>query len=451
MTTDLREQLHALAEQRPPSAPPPDLWRRGTRRRRVRRAAAASAVVAALSLGAVLSTVGLDAVRTPSPPPAAPGADAAIPDRLQTPSPWLGGTEGDPVGPLAVIAGAERRTSWWGSGNGWAGVSAATGEYRFLDLPGAVQAGDDWIVDEADPVLSPDGRWVAYWLAHPQRATWVGGWAVYDTVTGDVVEHRIESRLGLTPDGLAWLEDGRLFAQHGVVTQRRRDGASASGRPPVVWSPQTGRADTAWTQPMLLDSAASTDRGLVTVSGTRLAVRDLTTGRPEGRLRLAAAADLRDIAVSPDGTEVVALPQESDWTVSRLLVGALPAGAVPRGKDGADVAMRMVRLDLDAYEVLGWRGPGQVLLRAGLAGGPDSRYAGVYAVDVRTGEHELLVRETRENWLGSPDYADDLWSRATVARPGPQWAPDPRWVATGGTVLAGAIAWFVLRRRRARR
>jgi LPXTG-motif cell wall-anchored protein len=69
---------------------------------------------------------------------------------------------------------------------------------------------------------------------------------------------------------------------------------------------------------------------------------------------------------------------------------------------------------------------------------------------VRTGARQLLVRETRESWIGAPDYADELWSRATVARPGPDRAYDPRWAAGAGVALAGGLA-LLLWRRRARR
>ncbi|MGZ5418373.1 MAG: hypothetical protein ACXWDI_14465 [Nocardioides sp.] len=39
-----------------------------------------------------------------------------------------------------MIAGNERATGWSGTANGLVGVSATTGEYRFLDLPGLFAA-----------------------------------------------------------------------------------------------------------------------------------------------------------------------------------------------------------------------------------------------------------------------------------------------------------------------
>jgi hypothetical protein len=236
MTTDLRDGLHALAERRPPAVPPPDLWRRGVRRQRRVRAAVGGVVLAAVSLGVLGTAVGWDALRTTVPSPAETVTDGATPDRLHTPSPWLDGTEGEPPGPLAVIAGAERRTGWRGEVvNGWVGVSAATGEYRFLDLPGAVDLGaEDLFGSEADPVLSPDGRAVAYWLAHPERPEWVGGWAVYDTVSGHVVRHPVPSRLGVAPDTLQWTGRDRVLVEHGVITEREGSspGFGTSGTTP---------------------------------------------------------------------------------------------------------------------------------------------------------------------------------------------------------------------------
>ena len=444
MTTDLRDELHALAERRPPAVPPPDLWRRGVRRQRRVRAVVGGVVLAAVTLGVLGTAVGRDALRTTPPSPAGTVADGAIPDRLHTPSPWLDGTEGEPPGPLAVIAGAERRTGWRGEVvNGWVGVSAGTGEYRFLDLPGAVDLGaEDFLGSEADPALSPDGRAVAYWLTHPERPEWVGGWAVYDTVSGDVVRHRVPSRLGLMPETLEWAGNGTVLVEYSVVTQRSSDSFGGRGRPMVLWSPATGEVAKPDDDPTPVGSAWPTTRGAATLDGTKIVLRDVRTGEVEVRFDIRTGRDVEGGAIDPDGAMVALLPQTADLAVRTLLVGQVP----PEADDGVVVPTAPLRVGIVMYDLLGWQDADHVLVRAALPG-PVRRFAGVYAVDVRTGTRELLVRETRENWIGSPDYADELWTRALVSRPGPDRAYDPRWLAGAGVALAGGLALLSWRRR----
>jgi hypothetical protein len=81
-----------------------------------------------------------------------------MPDRLYPASEWLPGT--DDAGPLHQIAALvpHARGTWTGMDDGQVvGVSATTGEYRFVDLPGLVS---DEFLDQRS--LSPDGRYVAY-------------------------------------------------------------------------------------------------------------------------------------------------------------------------------------------------------------------------------------------------------------------------------------------------
>lgn len=67
--------------------------------------------------------------------------------------------------------------------------------YRWLDLPG--MSGEY----PADVALSPDGRRLAYFLAgEPEsafRQSDVVGYAVYDTVTGEVARHQVPTEHGL--------------------------------------------------------------------------------------------------------------------------------------------------------------------------------------------------------------------------------------------------------------
>lgn len=449
MTTDLRDELHALAQRRPAAVPPPDLWQRGVRRRRRVRTVAAGVVVAAVTLGVLGTSVGWEALRTSPPEPSGALSEAAIPDRLETPSPWLDGTAEEPPGPLAVVAGAERRTGWRGAVvNGWVGVSARTGEYRFLDLPSAVDVGaEDFFSSEADPALSPDGRAVAYWLVHPENPEWVGGWAVYDTVSGEVVRHRVPSRLGIAPDTLEWAGRDHVLVEHGVVTQREGSSMGWTGRPTVLWSPRTGETtEVPEVGPLAVDSVWPTGSGFATVQGRRLVLREPSAGRADLELKVRTGGDHRGGTVGPDATTVAFLPHESDLSTRRLLVGEVP----PDPEDGASVETQPLPVGVKLYELVGWRDPEHVLVRGALRT-QEGRFSGIYAVDVRTGSTELLVSETRISWIGAPDYADELWSRATVARPGPDRAYDPRWVAGAGVLLAGSLALLLGWRRRARR
>ncbi|HEX4976497.1 MAG TPA: hypothetical protein VFV40_01405 [Nocardioides sp.] len=447
MSTDLRDGLHALAQRRAPAVAPPDLWRRGVRRQRRVRLATTGLVLAAVTLGVVGTAVVGDALRTAPPPPAGTRAEGAIPDRLHTPSPWLDGTQGEPPGPLAVIAGAERLTGWRGTVvNGWVGVSAGTGEYRFLDLPGAVDLGaEDMLGSETDPSLSPDGTAVAYWLTHPENADWVGGWASYDTVTGEVVRHRVPSRLGLSPETLEWVGNDTVLVEHSVVTQRSSDSLSATGRPLVLWSATTDALVRPADDPVPVGSVWTTSRGIATVTGRRVELRDAGTGEARARFAVRPRRDVQDGAVDADGRAVALLPHSSQLSVRTLLVGELP-------RDGTrgSVAVEPLRVGVELYAVLGWKDAEHVLVRGALPGST-RRYGGIYAVDVGTGRRELLVRETRENWIGSPVYAAELWARPPVSRPAPDRAYDPRWLAGAGVAAVGSLVLLVRWRRRARR
>ena len=162
MATDLGDRLGDLASHTPPGSPPADLWQRGVRRGRLARAGAAGMVVA---LVALLGLGGwswrLDHTRVE---PVAPQEAPHLPDRFYTPSPWLPAFDGPP-GPLVAVMTSARK-SLLHTGVGLVGVTAATGQYGFLDLPDAtVNPGlsDGWVS------IAPDGGHVAYWTRN--RAT----------------------------------------------------------------------------------------------------------------------------------------------------------------------------------------------------------------------------------------------------------------------------------------
>jgi hypothetical protein len=146
--------------------------------------------------------------------PAPDDAPTGMPTELYEPSPWLPGTGDTPLGVLAAILPAERKT-WTGADEGLVGVSATTGAYRFLDLPDLVPQ------ELSSAAISPDGRHVAYWTTGDTRLSPdtdsgpVAGVAVYDSTTGEVTRHDVETDHGLAPDGLVWADRETLLLGYG--------------------------------------------------------------------------------------------------------------------------------------------------------------------------------------------------------------------------------------------
>ncbi|MGN6576366.1 MAG: hypothetical protein ACTHKG_11810 [Nocardioides sp.] len=440
--THLRDELARIADDVATGPVPDDLWRRGVRRQRRTRLtnALATAAVILLVVGAgVIGTELLD--RAPAPPAGQESGDA-IPSRLVTPSRWLDGTADHPPGPIAVLAGAERSDGWWGAMTGVVAVAAGTGTYRFLDLPDAFYDLTADVLGDVSPVLAPDGREVAYWTRHPERAGWVGGVAVCDTVTGEVLRHELPSDLGVVPELLAWGGDGELVVGYGVVTDRRSDGWSSSSRSPFVWRPATDRVVELTSYFGSPDEVSPTADGFAVLRAHRLELRSGPSAALDRVVRLTGYRDAFERTLDPTASSLVMLPQAADGgAVRKLLVGAV-------GQQRA--RLEPLGVDVEVLDLLGWQDPQHVVVR-GLVPGTDSRRAGAYAVDVRTGEPRLLVREERVSYGMFPDYAGDLWARPTADRPDPV-GHEPRVVAAGvaAAVLALGLPLLALRRRRAR-
>ncbi len=446
-SSELREGLDRLADEAGSGVPPTDLWRRGVRRRRRRLAggvvAAMLVVVAGGGLtGALWGTVAPTVVG-----PVAPASTPAIPDRVDTPSPWGPAASADhPVGPLAVVKGASRSRLPLQHVNGLVGVSAGTGEYRFLDLPGwqTVDA------DRADVALSPDGRWLAYWTVGKDIGDGrlpispVTGVAAYDTVTGRVLRAPISSRLGLDPTLLAWVGADRLAIGNWPVTERLADGYSATARRTLLWTPGSG--DPVPAPGRILDQASDGVRpapeGLTVANGTRVRLVDDDL-RPVATYRLTGlgrGAAVRDAWVSPDGRTLAAQVQpgsESGSESGPLVVTA----RLPVGGGAHDVATRRVTAASQTVALLGWRDAGHLVVRD-VRGGDE----GAFAVDAdpagsATRRLVRLVTVTGENWSPGTAFASDLWAVPTVSRPGPPTVTDPRLVgaAGAGVVLVALV------------
>jgi hypothetical protein len=328
-------------------------------------------------------------------------------------------------------------------------VSARTGEYRFLDLPGrAFEAGS------AALALSADGRRLAYAIADerfddqrlggPGR---VGGVAVYDSVTGRITTHRVESRLGLSLRGLAWAGTTVWF-DYFEIDEVRGDGFSrSSGGGTFRWSfSGTGVASG---EPQLLpgteriapSSPGAAPGGFIVGVGQRdfrVVVKDTVSHAFQLDADLEGAP-----ALSPDGRTVVGLgtsdPSTSDGTAPPIMAGTLPVtGAFDRGL----VHLRAVP-GVTAHEVLGWRDATHVVAMTYGNQGPR-----IDSIDVGTGAVRPLMVLSGTNWMPGKIVAADAWSAPVVAVTEPRWPPDPRPFACAALLAAFAGAGYLLRRRR---
>ncbi len=244
MSDQLREAFRELADEAPnldaTAASSSRTWRRARAARRRGIMAVSLAVIAVLISG-VFVAVGLSGITKPAPAGPVPYDESklAIPNHLWLPSPWTPGTADDgPLGPLALIGHAPRHTSWFHSEqSSLFGVSAATGTYRFLDLPGAV--------DEANAALSPDGRRIAYFSSGdvPGLGNTVTGYSVYDTTTGAVSTHLVASRFGISPNGVTWSGDsGSVVA---CMSRNLAEPSTSRQMPAEIWRPGTSQAKAA--------------------------------------------------------------------------------------------------------------------------------------------------------------------------------------------------------------
>jgi hypothetical protein len=274
---DLSKGLGEIADDAPTAHLSAEaLWRDGTRRRNRRRAGAATAVVASVALLAGGVVVAGGVLRTDPPPVADASTQGRLPDRVWMPSPWTQGTAraGDP-GRIAVMFwdNGQRRSLGGPEGGGYVTVSAVDGAYRYLDADGLQLDG------ATPPVLSPDGRYLAYQLASPGAAAPTDpsrGWAVYDAQTGAVRRHVPDDvPLGVGTSSPVWTPDSStLLMDVCRVTQVDASTQSCTTRRTDVWEVPT---DEHWS----ISGVLAAD--VVGRSGQDLLVREGQDG-PVGRL-----------------------------------------------------------------------------------------------------------------------------------------------------------------------
>lgn len=432
MAADLRDRLSDLAGATPPGAPPADLWTRGVRRRRAQQTGSAllvAVLVLLIGVGGWTWHTGREVQ------PADPGSVARVPDRLYTPSPWLPAFDGPPGRLMAVIP-ATRRT-FWHEQNGFVGVTAASGDYGFLRLPGTV---DD--LTFADPVsLSPDGQRLAVWVTGPVRgrphgSTPVAGLDVHDLVTGAVQRWRPATVHGLSPDSLDWAGDDTLLAD---VGQWAHGGPSpdgfASGYRTLRWDLPAGRPRPL-PHPLRHLGMTATGHRLVVGHRNGITVADLdgaTAPVPVTRV----GPRQQPLWVNPSGTRLVGL--KGDGNSGSLVTGRIPGA-------GGDLLGRTT-LTVDkprhVYALEGWLDDRHAIVEAGVTG-PDAR-GELDSIDVRNGRVRVLI----DHFVPS-QVATDLLSGPSVHATAPPSPPDPRHVlgwSLALALLAGLLLWGIRARR----
>lgn len=446
---DVVDRLERLAARAPGGGMDPDaVWTRGRRRQR-RRALGAVATVVAIGVLGTAVTPGLLA-RAQTVAPATAARSMVLPDTLRQPGGWEPAFPAAP-GRLSAV-GVGTRSGPLGDRSSVWGVSAATGESRFLDLPGALAV--------AQPALSQDGTRVAYWLGTSADVDALGragegamladGVAVLDLESGERRAWTLESPHGLWIDGLAWAGDVLWWS---AGPAKASAGALTGTQVLHTWDLRAGRRTTvgrtALGQPVSANGVGPAPDGFVESVGVRRTTR-VTGDGPPTMLRFGLPDDvtqeitrgIRQPAISTDGTRVAGLMAPDYYTESTSPL-PLVAGRV----DGRDAALSAVD-GVEAGAVLGWRSPTEVVLASldDMPPGRPPRALRAWTVDVTTGERSALLEFSGT----TPQVAAEAWAAEVVPAPQAPFAPDPRLV--GAALLALAlVVWRVVVRVRERR
>ncbi len=449
---DVVDRLQRLAAGAPGAGVDPDrLWTRG-RRRQGRRAA--SVVAAILVAGVVAAGVTPSVLARADRPVVAASERLVLPDVLRAPGGWEPAFDATPRRLSAV--GVGRRSSLWSSSAALWGVSAATGEARWLDLPDAVPSA------AATAQLSADGRRLAYLVTGevPDEPLSMGateddapvvGVAVLDLETGDLDRWDVDSEHGLAVDGLVWAGDV-LWWQGGPVVPL--GGGASSGVLSIrTWDVTTGkRTDLSRRDPrgaIYLSEPGHAPEGFVTLPRT-FRLQQVTRDRDPVDLRMdlpagaPSTASLVDPQMAPDGERAAALMiarsmDYDDTAAKELVVGEVTDGTVtlqPVDGDGAQ-------------SLLGWRSELEVITSSPSRVDDNGvvQNARVSVVDTTTGETSALLEVVGALPVS---VAAEAWAGEVVPSPDAPLAPDPRVVGlvlVGGALLVWRVVLVVRRRR----
>ncbi|GAA4720219.1 hypothetical protein [Nocardioides conyzicola] len=436
--TTLHDRLTDLAEEAPAGGPVPDLWERGRRVHLVRRAGTLGIVAAAVLLLAVI--VGVDWQRSAPEPTPARGT-VGLPDRVWAPSPWLPST--DRPGQLVALSSADKGT-WTGAHSAVVGISASSGEYAFVDLPGAE-------LENGGAELAPDGQHIAYWLRGTTTGTPLSesgpitGVAVYDLRTGDVAQHWITTPHGLSPEFLTWADTSTVVFSAGQIRggddASGMDQSSASFGPVAAWSVGGEPRPVAGVEPGFHLEGAGHGRILV---GT-------FSDRPSRGHLMVDVAD-------PTGARFIEVPDSSGAIGSLHYVSPDASGrriALVPGNSNPHQVYAGVAGDLtkvprsgQTFGVVDWIDPDTIVTLRRVKGPFDGKSA-LYRVSISTGTARELVRFPVDTYGGSWQFATDLLDAPSVEAVEPPSPVDPRATATLSVLvcLAAAIALVLWRRR----
>lgn len=443
--TTLHYRLSELADEAQGDGAPGDLWSRGLRLHR--RQQLGSGIVVATVVVLLAGILGLSWMRSDvDVQPASEVGRLGLPDRFYFPPMRVPSTEDTgPIGPLsAIMEGLEKPV----------GISA-TGQYGLLELPHQADLTD--YSAPGPPVLSADGTRLAYWSTggstddavdkHP-----VVGVSVYDTVTGDVVEYRVETVHGLNPEDIVWAGDDVWFQvwQYDAPTG---DGSSGSRlQETVMWNPTDDSSRIRTPHPEGLNGlyGVSTWDGAVVELGGQGTLRLFRPDRTEVRARVVDPPLVEGPMYLDDaGMRVVAL-RDTDGAAATtdadlpVLIGNLPDPGVA---DPEPTTLREVPGTADAgiQILLGWRDDQHVI---GYRYGEDVE-PGFVTVDVSTGEIEVISVLVDSNL---PHLAEGALSGPVFEAPLPPNPLDPRFTYAGVVLVllagAGALVWW---RRRVQR
>jgi hypothetical protein len=310
------------------------------------------------------------------------------------------------LGHVVAVLPSVERGEWWGSRFDAVGISATTGEYRFLDLD------DRGFPLDSEMALSPGGRWLAYWttgtpIGSPNTThDTITGIALYDAVTDDVRRYEIETQHGVSPFALTWIDPDTVSVGVGQFQGGGDDGFSRLTAELLWHATEPAPRPDDRSKAERRHDAWDTEGTLLSPSRTRAAGP-----------ALGFADDQGPVEVTP-----------IDPATGRR---AAAAATVP---------------DSRAYGVLGWTDEDHVVTYSV----EEEDFPRAVALDVTTGEARSLVRLPEGN-AGTILWARDLWGSPVVPAEEPPRPVDPRLLpgmVAAVVVLAGLL--LVLWRRRVR-
>ena len=391
---------------------------------------------------------------------------AAIPDRLEAPSPWLPVDE--TPGRAAVVMAGERKTLLGSSREGVVIVSATTGAYTWLPLPALAEQATSPSSDPSAYALSPDGRLLAWWReVDDDQAYPTTSLLIRDLETGAERRADLPGETS-TSSYLAWQDDATLAY---ATVNWSPTGPGVSGRGSVgmslravTWPGMAVQGPQTEAPGLPISAVAGTPAGPAVVDGF-MRIADLDQG------------DLASDAGSPPGWVPVPRGVRPDSVVVGGEDGAFPQvigigrgntlrilpwlGPVAREDRVQPAASSTDVLEDEILEILGPTGPTSWAVLA--VSGSGERSEGtqdrlVWDVDVRRQVGRTIMdgpgldlASESPDVLHEPSYASDLWAVPTVTRPAPADPVSPRLLAAAGAVgLAAAVVvgFLALRRRR---